>query len=89
MVSALTLLPQGSGRKTRQEDGALMRGMGGEIHEDPGPYLEVGTSHPPGAVVHPPQTPRSRDGVGEQSPYPHSGWGHGLRHPLVRATFLH
>lgn len=54
MVSALTLLPQGSGRKTRQEDGALMRGMGGEIHEDSGPYLEVGTSHPPGAVVHPP-----------------------------------
>lgn len=32
-----------------------MRGMGGEKRGDPGPHLEVGTSHPPGALVHPPQ----------------------------------
>lgn len=58
MLPAPTLQPRGSGRKTRQEDGALARAMGGEEPEDPGRYLEVGTSHPPGAgqsVVHPPQ----------------------------------
>lgn len=38
----------------------------------------------------PPGTRRRRDGGGgEGSPYPHAGWGNGLRHPPARATFLH
>lgn len=37
-----------------------MRGIGGEMREDPGPHLEVGTSHPPRAVVHLP-TPQDAE----------------------------
>lgn len=60
MALAPTLQPRGSWRKTRQEDGALMRGKWGEMREAPGRYLKVDTSHPPGEVRHPKDSEEQR-----------------------------
>lgn len=64
-------------------------GERGEMRGAPGPYLKVGTSHPPGEVGHPKDSEEQRWSRRVKPLPPYSGWGHGLHHPLARGTFLH